>query len=441
MSGKSVSKKKKKQKPPPGDENISVVSLLNQLKNADTLPDIEAALAKAKASGFSNKHETYKHAKRRLFALQTGEALEDLLAKEGAKKRKRSFDEDIAELETRAVACKNHTESVSDETVPTELHAKQKQKKRRKEKKNGVEESKGPREEKANEQAKELGSGLVDPHKRKPKEFQVRISGFPFSEDEESLRKYFCSYGEISEVELVKDKAERSRAIAFITFASEEGCSAALEGNGHEYKRRYLKISKPANLSHQASKKRENVNDSEFKIIIAGLPYTTEPDRVQRKFAKCGEIESFYMPVNRAGSKRGQSKGFALITYKTQEAMDMALSHNGDVWLGNTLVVTRKSAVAKNAQDVSAATEVTSREFEVFVGGLYSIGRKVIKKHFMECGEIESFEMPLTREGESRGIAFIAYKTREGMDNALRLHESQLGKRWLTVERKAEKKA
>jgi len=79
-------------------------------------------------------------------------------------------------------------------------------------------------------------------------------------------------------------------------------------------------------------------------------------------------------------------------------------------------------------------------EFEVFVGGLFSVARKLIKKTFAECGKIVNFDMPLTAAGESKGVAFIAYEKQKGMELSLKLHDTQLGKRWLTVQKNVKKK-
>merc|ERR1712232_488653 len=111
-------------------------------------------------------------------------------------------------------------------------------------------------------------------------------------------------------------------------------------------------------------------------------------------------------------------------------------------FLGKAVIVKSRSATREN--DAAAGAKRTkpnsdASSFEVFVGGLYSIGRKVIKRHFSECGEIKSFEMPLTAAGESKGIAFIAYTSESGLQKALELHETRLGKRWLTVEKRVEK--
>merc|ERR1712113_325455 len=121
--------------------------------------------------------------------------------------------------------------------------------------------------------------------------------------------------------------------------------------------------------------------------------------------------------------------------------MESALSLNGKEFSGSALIVERKtkskekSAADGNASGTSHAKAAGSG-FDVFVGGLYSISKKNILKHFAACGEVESFEMPLTSKGESKGIAFIAYKTQEAMLAALELNNTQFCKRRLAVERR-----
>mmetsp|Transcript_100041 Transcript_100041/g.174478 ORF Transcript_100041/g.174478 Transcript_100041/m.174478 type:complete len:158 (+) Transcript_100041:3-476(+) len=153
-------------------------------------------------------------------------------------------------------------------------------------------------------------------------------------------------------------------------------------------------------------------------------------------------MQSFSMPINKGGKKKGECKGFAFVTFETRQGMKKALRLNGTLFDGKPLIVKRKDEhQSSNPGDIQPDVEATTKEFEVFVGGLYSIARKAIRKHFAECGEILSFEMPLTSKGESKGIAFIAYKTEQGMKNALELHDTALGKRWLTVEKKVSKSA
>merc|ERR1712176_1709860 len=63
----------------------------------------------------------------------------------------------------------------------------------------------------------------------------------------------------------------------------------------------------------------------------------------------------------------------------------------------------------------------------------FSATEDALKDKFSECGEIVSFRMPLNDEGKPRGIAFIEFKDKDACDKALKLNESDMDCRWLSV--------
>merc|ERR1712048_1113196 len=64
---------------------------------------------------------------------------------------------------------------------------------------------------------------------------------------------------------------------------------------------------------------------------------------------------------------------------------------------------------------------------------------ETLKKDFAECGEIVSLRMPLNDEGSCRGIAFIKYSNKEGMDKAIAFNETDYGGRTISVTDAADK--
>lgn len=177
-------------------------------------------------------------------------------------------------------------------------------------------------------------------------------------------------------------------------------------------------------------KSKRAVGGDELKVFVGALPKDVDEESVKALFADCSEIRSFFMPMNQSRKKPTESKGYALVTFESQEGLEKALALNGKEFKGRNLIVQRKSKQEKKEE---------TTDLEIFVGGLYSISRKKIRSHFSSCGEIQSFEMPLTKQGESKGIAFISYKTQEALDKALALDSTQLGTRNLTVQRKVPK--
>jgi len=69
-------------------------------------------------------------------------------------------------------------------------------------------------------------------------------------------------------------------------------------------------------------------------------------------------------------------------------------------------------------------------ENTVFVRGLpFETTEDALNKDFAECGELVSCRMPLNDDGQCRGIAFIKYADKEGMDKAIKFNETDYGGR------------
>jgi heterogeneous nuclear ribonucleoprotein A1/A3 len=69
------------------------------------------------------------------------------------------------------------------------------------------------------------------------------VGGLPFNVDEERLRTRFEAYGEIEDLNLVKDRfSGQSRGFAFITFATQHAAETALAENGKDIDGRALKV-------------------------------------------------------------------------------------------------------------------------------------------------------------------------------------------------------
>lgn len=74
-------------------------------------------------------------------------------------------------------------------------------------------------------------------------------------------------------------------------------------------------------------------------------------------------------------------------------------------------------------------------EFKVFVGGLpWSIEERVLRKDFSECGRIVDLRLLTDKEtGRSRGMAFITFADRAGLEAALKYDGDSYGGRTLKV--------
>lgn len=72
---------------------------------------------------------------------------------------------------------------------------------------------------------------------------KLYVGNLSYSVEESHLRDLFSSYGEITDVALIKDRETgRSKGFAFITFAADEAAAKALEQNGKDFEGRPLKV-------------------------------------------------------------------------------------------------------------------------------------------------------------------------------------------------------
>ena len=78
---------------------------------------------------------------------------------------------------------------------------------------------------------------------------RIMVRNLPYTTHESSLQKEFSSFGEIAEVELIKDKStRRSKGFAFIQYTNQDDALLALENMDHKVfdgRLIYVDIAKP----------------------------------------------------------------------------------------------------------------------------------------------------------------------------------------------------
>ncbi|MCK5356494.1 MAG: RNA-binding protein [Methyloprofundus sp.] len=72
------------------------------------------------------------------------------------------------------------------------------------------------------------------------------------------------------------------------------------------------------------------------KLYVGNFPYTVDESQLRDLFTAYGEIENLAMIMDR---ETGRPKGFAFITFSTQQAAEKALEQNGKDIGGRALKV------------------------------------------------------------------------------------------------------
>eukprot|EP00746_Dinoflagellata_sp_MGD_P097652 gnl/MRDRNA2_/MRDRNA2_39195_c0_seq1.p1 gnl/MRDRNA2_/MRDRNA2_39195_c0~~gnl/MRDRNA2_/MRDRNA2_39195_c0_seq1.p1 ORF type:complete len:545 (-),score=164.60 gnl/MRDRNA2_/MRDRNA2_39195_c0_seq1:173-1807(-) len=348
------------------------------------------------------------------------EALTERIVDSGKKKKKKRNEERI-EVEVELAdeqpkkRKKQKTEAISEENVVKPKTEITSQTKKRKASKDGlIEEHDAVNDEVASDKAEVSTT-------------KVFVGGVPWSCTEEVLRKDFSECGEIVDFHMVKDFATGLfKGIALITYKDEAGVQAALAYNGDDYGGRRLEVRRDNKAGEKGTKGKGKGKNStagqdnsggELEVFIRGLPPEAKEKELKKEFSKCGDVSRCKMDVDMANQFR--CKGYAWITFKTQQGMTNALARDCSEYLGSTITVQRtvehKSSNKKSQDSV-----------EVFVRGFSSDTKQhAFSKHFAACGEIERINMPRGSDGSCKGYAWITFKGMEAAEKATAQNETQ----------------
>ena len=72
------------------------------------------------------------------------------------------------------------------------------------------------------------------------------------------------------------------------------------------------------------------------KLYVGNLPFSVSEADIEQTFSACGDIEQVKLIMDR---ETGRSRGFAFVTFSTQQGVDQALSKHGEEMQGRKIVV------------------------------------------------------------------------------------------------------
>jgi hypothetical protein len=137
-------------------------------------------------------------------------------------------------------------------------------------------------------------------------------------------------------------------------------------------------------------------------VCVKSISYRVEEAQFELDFEEHGEIEemTFF-----------EGWGKAYVTYATKDAVASALKMNDDEYYGRKLSVT-----------LADKKDLKPECFEALVKGLpVSVDEDAIKSHFASCGEVVKVRLRPLEEGKSNRLAYVVFKTEDGLFKALEL--------------------
>ena len=159
------------------------------------------------------------------------------------------------------------------------------------------------------------------PMRRQKKEAeQIRklfIGGLSFQTTEESLRKYYQQWGELTDCVVLRDFAsQRSRGCGFVTFSSMTEVDAAMAARPHSIDGRVLE---PRRAVPREASGQRGAHWALKKLFVGGIKEDTEEHHLREYFEKYGKIDAIEIITDR---QSGKKRGFGFVTFDDYDPVD-----------------------------------------------------------------------------------------------------------------------
>lgn len=155
------------------------------------------------------------------------------------------------------------------------------------------------------------------------------IGGISWDTNEERLKEYFCTYGEVLETVIMKDRTTgRARGFGFVVFADPAVADRVIKEK-HNIDGRMVEAKKavPRDDQSTVSRNSSSIQGSPGpvrtrKIFVGGLASTVTESDFKRYFEQFGTITDVVVMYDHNTQR---PRGFGFITYDSEDAVDKVL--------------------------------------------------------------------------------------------------------------------
>ncbi|KAM9964936.1 hypothetical protein ACTFIW_004731 [Dictyostelium discoideum] len=161
-------------------------------------------------------------------------------------------------------------------------------------------------------------------------DLKVFVGQLPSGVTEYDLKEYFSECGDISNIKILNSNPQR--VAAFITFADEKGRDTAITYNGKDFNGQgSLRI-------NGANSKPSDGEGEPTTIVCRNIAFTVDETLVKEFFSKCGSINRVSLPTY---EDSGRLKGFAFVSFDSEDAVEKAIALTGTNFEGREIQVER----------------------------------------------------------------------------------------------------
>jgi heterogeneous nuclear ribonucleoprotein A1/A3 len=169
--------------------------------------------------------------------------------------------------------------------------------------------------------------------------------------------------------------------------------------------------------SQESRDKRENQpedDESEGKLFVGGLSWSTTEETLRSYFSKYGELSDAFVMTDPHSQR---SRGFGFIRFKEHSAAEKCLN-DGSHEIDSRTVETKRAVPKGEMRRTGPRTK------KLFLGGLsMDTTSDKLEKHFAEYGTVvEALVMTDSQTQRSRGFGFVSFDSEETVDKLIQDH-------------------
>ncbi|XP_069082736.1 RNA-binding protein Musashi homolog 2 isoform X13 [Pleurodeles waltl] len=141
------------------------------------------------------------------------------------------------------------------------------------------------------------------------------IGGLSWQTSPDSLRDYFCKFGEIRECMVMRDPTtKRSRGFGFVTFADPASVDKVLAQPHHELDSKTIdpKVAFPRRAQPKMVTRTK-------KIFVGGLSANTVVEDVKQYFDQFGKVEDAMLMFDKTTNRH---RGFGFVTFEIEDVVE-----------------------------------------------------------------------------------------------------------------------
>ncbi|XWS49264.1 hypothetical protein CRYUN_Cryun13aG0149100 [Craigia yunnanensis] len=152
------------------------------------------------------------------------------------------------------------------------------------------------------------------------------VLNLPWSFTVADIKDLFGQYGNVKDVEIIKQKDGRSRNFAFVTMASGEEAQAAVDKlDSHEVSGRIIRVEFARRLKRPSAPSSQPIvpsRETHHKLFVYNLAWKVRSSHLREFFSAFNPVSARVI----FGTPSGQSAGYGFVSFATKEEAEAAVS-------------------------------------------------------------------------------------------------------------------